>query len=61
MSERTEMDRFIAWCKGEGLDGSRDYHGLGAAERFRAYEIHIAAEARRTLMERQYGSAKNEG
>ena len=61
MTERTEMDRFIAWCKGIGLDGSREYRGLDAAERFRAYEKHIAAEAIKTLMERQHGSTTSSG
>ena len=53
----SEMERFIAWCKGIGLDGSRDYHGLDAAKRFREYEKHIAVEATKKLMDRHYGTA----
>ena len=57
----SEMDRFIAWCKGIGLDGSRDYHGLDAAKRFREYEKHIAVEATKKLMDRHYGDGSTAG
>ena len=61
MTNRTEMERFIAWCHGIGLDGSRDYHAIDSITRFRNYEQHIAAEATKKLIERHDGSAKTEG
>jgi hypothetical protein len=49
------MERFVDWCKGIGLDGSKDYHAMGAVERFRAYEVRLAKEARTTLIKMQTG------
>ena len=42
MTERTEMERFKAWCNGDPLDGSRDYHALDSIKRFEAYEAHVS-------------------
>ena len=56
MTDRTEMERFVDWCLGKPLDGSRDYHALQAIVRFRNYEQHIATEATKKLIERHDGS-----
>ena len=61
MSDR--YDKLKDWANGKGLDGSKDYHVIQGMERFEAYEAHIAEEARRTLIDRQYrdGREKNGG
>lgn len=59
MTERTEMERYIAWCQGEGLDGSKDYRALKSVARFRIYEQRMAEEARTALIERTSGKRQN--
>ena len=45
--------RYKAWCRGEPLDRSRDYHALDSIVRFEAYELHIAEQAREILIEQK--------
>jgi hypothetical protein len=49
-TDPTEMDRFIAWCRGDILDGSRDYRALDAVQRFRLYEANMEKAARDALI-----------
>jgi len=60
MTERTEMDRFLDWCKGIGLDGSRDYRAIEAVVRFKQYENRIREQARNALLNRGDQSKNNE-
>lgn len=55
MTERSEMERFIAWCSGDGLDGSKDYRALQAVARFRAYEAQLSEKAKVVLIMRAEG------